>query len=68
MAATDYVIATGWMNAYLTRKKKPTKNGPQTMSNDRRLCGSLTATSMATFVTRCCSLMLVITIRLLTAH
>ena len=37
MAATDYVIATGWMNAYLTRKKKPTKNGPQTMSNDRRV-------------------------------
>ena len=26
MAATDYVIVTGWMNAYLTKKKKPTKN------------------------------------------
>ena len=36
MAATDYVIVTGWMNAYLTKKKKPTKNGPQTMSEDRR--------------------------------
>ncbi len=36
MAATDYVIVTGWTNAYLTRKKKPTKNGPQTMSQDRR--------------------------------
>lgn len=36
MAATDYVIVTGWMNAYLARKKKPTKRGPQTMSNDRR--------------------------------
>ena len=32
MAATDYVIVTGWMNAYLTKKKKPTKKGPQTMS------------------------------------
>ena len=30
MAATDYVIVTGWMNAYLTKKKKPTKKGPQT--------------------------------------
>ena len=36
MAATDYVIVTGWMNAYLARKKKPTKKGPQTMSQDRR--------------------------------
>ena len=36
MATTDYVIVTGWMNAYLARKKKPTKRGPQTMSNDRR--------------------------------
>ena len=36
MAATDYVIVTGWMNAYLTKKKKPTKKGPQTMSEDRR--------------------------------
>ena len=25
MAATDYVIVTGWMNAYLTKKKKHTK-------------------------------------------
>jgi hypothetical protein len=37
MAATDYVIATGWMNAYLTRKKKPTKKGLQIMSSDRRI-------------------------------
>ena len=36
MAATDYVIVTGWMNAYLTKKKKPTKKGPQTISEDRR--------------------------------
>ena len=36
MAATDYVIVTGWMNAYLTKKKKPPKKGPQTMSKDRR--------------------------------
>ena len=36
MAATDYVIVTGWQNAYLTKKKKPTKKGPQTMSMDRR--------------------------------
>ncbi len=36
MAATDYGIVTGWMNAYLAKKKKPTKNGPQTMSQDRR--------------------------------
>ena len=36
MAATDYVIVTGWMNTYLARKKKPTKKGPQTMSEDRR--------------------------------
>lgn len=36
MAAKDYVIVTGWMNAHLARKKKPTKCGPQTMSNDRR--------------------------------
>lgn len=36
MAATDYVIVTGWMNAYLAKKKKPTKKGPQTMSEDRR--------------------------------
>ena len=36
MAATDYEIVTGWMNAYLAKKKKPTKNGQQTMSQDRR--------------------------------
>ena len=36
MAATDYVIVTGWQNAYLAKKKKPTKKGPQTMSTDRR--------------------------------
>ena len=36
MAATDYEIVTGWMNAYLAKKKKPTKKGAQTMSQDRR--------------------------------
>lgn len=36
MAATDYEIVTGWKNAYLARKKKPTKEGLQTMSEDRR--------------------------------
>lgn len=36
MAATDYIIVTGFVNAYLAKKKKPTKNGPQTMSRDRR--------------------------------
>ena len=36
MAATDYEIVTGWMNAYLAKKKKPTKDGQQTMSLDRR--------------------------------
>lgn len=36
MAAKDYIIVTGWLNAYLTRKKKPTK-GVQTMSDDRRI-------------------------------
>ena len=25
MAATDYEIVTGWVNAYLVKKKKPTK-------------------------------------------
>lgn len=34
MAAKDYEIVTGWMNAYLTKKKK-TKNG--VMSQDRRV-------------------------------
>lgn len=37
MAAKDYVIVTEWQNAYLTKKKKPTKKGPQTMSMDRRV-------------------------------
>lgn len=37
MAAQDYVIVTGWANAYLAKKKKPTKKGPQTMSTDRRV-------------------------------
>jgi len=36
MAATDYEIVTGWFNPYLVKKKKPTKNGRQTMSQDRR--------------------------------
>ena len=36
MAATDYVIVTGWANAYIARKKKPAKKGMQTMSSDRR--------------------------------
>lgn len=37
MAAKDYEIVTGWMNAYLVKKKKPTNKGTQTMSEDRRL-------------------------------
>ena len=38
MAATDYEIVTGWMNAYLAKKKKVTKkDGLQTMSQDRRV-------------------------------
>lgn len=36
MAAIDYVIVAGWQNAFLTKKKKPTKKGPQVMSKDRR--------------------------------
>lgn len=36
MAAKDYVIVEGCFNAYLTKKKKTTKNRPQTMSQDRR--------------------------------
>lgn len=36
MPATDYEIATGLFNAYLVKKKKPTKNGHKTMSQDRR--------------------------------
>lgn len=36
MEATGYVIVTGCMNAYLTKKNKPKKKGSQTMSEDRR--------------------------------
>ena len=36
MAASDYVIVAGMLNLYLAKKKKPTKNGPQIMSLDRR--------------------------------
>ena len=36
MAAKDYIIVTGWQNAYLAKKKKTTKKGPQIMSMDRR--------------------------------
>lgn len=36
MAAKDYVIVTGWQNAYLTKKPKPTMNGAKIMSQDRR--------------------------------
>ena len=36
MAATDYVIVAGWKDVFLTKKKKPTKKGLQTMSKDRR--------------------------------
>ena len=36
MAAKDYIIVSGWRNAYLTKKKKPTKKGLQVMSQDRR--------------------------------
>lgn len=36
MAAKDYEIVTGRMNAYLAKKKKTTKKGPQVMSEDRR--------------------------------
>lgn len=37
MAATDYIIVTGWLNAYLVKKKKSTNTGLQTMSQDRRV-------------------------------
>ncbi len=37
MAAQDYEIVTGWKNAYLAKKKKPAKKGPQIMSTDRRV-------------------------------
>jgi hypothetical protein len=38
MAAKDYEIVTGWMHAYLAKKKKVTKkDGLQTMSQDRRV-------------------------------
>ena len=37
MAATDYVIVEGCLGTlYLARKKKPTRRGLQTMSQDRR--------------------------------
>lgn len=36
MAAIDYEIVAGWMNAYLMKKKKATKKGPKVMSVDRR--------------------------------
>ena len=36
MAATDYEIVTGWLRPYFVKKKKPTKNGHKTMSQDRR--------------------------------
>ena len=36
MAAKDYIIVEGMFNAYLAKKNKPTKKGPQTMSEDRR--------------------------------
>lgn len=36
MKAIDYEIVIGCLNAYLVKKKKPTKNGTQTMSQDRR--------------------------------
>ena len=36
MAAKDYEIVTGWANVYLSKKKKSTKRGAQTMSQDRR--------------------------------
>lgn len=35
MAATDYIIVTGFASAYLARKKKSTSK-TQTMSQDRR--------------------------------
>ena len=37
MAAKDYIIVTGWQNAYLAKKKAPAKKGPQIMSADRRV-------------------------------
>lgn len=37
MAAKDYIIVTGCMNAFLAKKKTPTKKGPQIMSMDRRV-------------------------------
>jgi hypothetical protein len=37
MAATDYIIVEGCLGTlYLAKKKKPTKRGPQTMSQDCR--------------------------------
>ena len=37
MAAENYEIVCGWLNAYLARKKKPSKRAQHTMSNDRRV-------------------------------
>ena len=37
MAAKDYVIVEGCFNVFLAKKKKPSKKGPQTMSEDRRI-------------------------------
>lgn len=37
MAANDYIIVEGCLGGlYLAKKKKPTKNGVETISNDRR--------------------------------
>lgn len=36
MAANDYVFVPGLFNVFLAKKKKPSKNGPQIMSQDRR--------------------------------
>ena len=37
MAAKDYIIVTGWKNAYIAKKKKPTNREQKTMSQDRRV-------------------------------
>lgn len=37
MAAKDYEIVSGWLNAYLVKKKKHEGKGPQIMSTDRRI-------------------------------
>lgn len=36
MAAKDYIIVEGVFNAWLTRKRRPAKNGQHIMSEDRR--------------------------------